>query len=193
MPPRSARPLSGGSYDFSCATSVHSHRITICVSAVRGATARTDGGDAHQHLGSSERQGYSTAGAMCPENRFAEALDRISKLLPGVVDRMGGSTYVKEYYMARQANNVCVQHAMSGQGQALNWPGSAGAFPRARLDGSGNVNGMLINAGSGETGMPFLGCVLSRRYNPTRMQRCATSPRRSCAANSRSREAWVWP
>lgn len=112
-------------------------------------------------LGGRNRQGYGTAGSVCPAEQFTEALHKVAQLIPGVIDRMGGADRVTRYYLEHQASNLCVAHPLGGQGQASHWPQTDGAFPRRRLDDSGDVRGLLINMGAGEE-LGFLGCVADR-------------------------------
>ena len=118
------------------------------------------GGDPRQQLGNARQQGFRRAGELCALPQFKEAMQKLSNLLPGAIEKAGGMDAVTQYYAANQASNMCVSEPSSGHGQARHWPPSQGAWPRLRLDGLGPVRGLLLNAGSGETGMPFLGCVM---------------------------------
>jgi len=108
-----------------------------------------------EQLGSALQQGFTTAGWLCPEERFLAALELIgSKLGPGVIGRAGGKQAVLQYYLDHQANNKC-----RGRAPTSHWPRSS-AYPRQRLDGSGDVTGLLVNVGSGENSLGFLSCVM---------------------------------
>ena len=111
--------------------------------------------DPAEQLGSASWQGFTTAGELCPADRFRASLELVaSKLGLHVIDRAGGWDVVVQYFEEHQASNKCV-----GRLPDVNWPRSS-AYPRQRLDGSGDVNGLLINVGAGERSLSFLGCVM---------------------------------